>query len=234
MDNNQITVGIIGGIGPESTVDYYKSIISGYRQAKGADNYPRILINSIYMTEMLDYFAATDYPSVSALLLNSIHELKSAGAHFAVIASNTPHVVFNMIEAQSPIPLISIVEATCQRAISLTLKKVLLIGTGFTMKSSFYKQEFDHQNIALIVPPPEVQDISHHMIFPELEDGIVIPEKKAQLIALCNEIIAGEQCDGIVLGCTELPLMLSERDFNIPVLNTTQIHVDAIVERMIK
>lgn len=232
MATNSVTVGIVGGIGPESTVDYYRGIINGYRSLSDGVNYPRILINSINMTDMLARIDCNDYPGVVDLLLDAVVALKNAGASLAVIASNTPHVVFDNIQARSPIPLISIVEATCKRALALELKKILLIGTRFTMQHHFYQDEFARHGISVIVPSSADQEIIHNIIFPELEEGIVIPEKKMQIVSLCNNIIESAQCDGIILGCTELPLMLGEHDFNITVLNTTGIHIDAIVENI--
>jgi aspartate racemase len=232
MATNSLTVGIVGGIGPESTVDYYRGIINGYRSLSNGTDYPRIIINSINMTEMLELIERRDYQGVVNLLLNAVVALKSAGASFAVIGSNTPHVVFDSLQAQSPIPLISIVEATCKESLSLGLKKILLIGTRFTMQNHFYQNEFARHGITVIVPDAAEQEIIHNVIFPELEDGIVVPEKKNQVVSLCSNIIESAQCDGIILGCTELPLMLGEHDFDIAVLNTTRIHIDAIVEKM--
>jgi aspartate racemase len=225
-------VGIIGGIGPESTIDYYKNIISGYRKETGDSNYPEISITSINMTEMLSYVARQDYSKLINLLLLSISQLKNAGAEFAVIASNTPHIVFDSLKDKSPLPLISIVEETCKRAYSLALKKVLLIGTAFTMKSDFYPKGFSKYNITTVVPDEKEQKMINDIIFPELEEGIVIPAKKKQLMQICNGIIAKENIDGIVLGCTELPLMLKDNDFKIKILNTAQIHIDSIVTRL--
>ncbi|MBP1639282.1 MAG: ygeA 2 [Bacteroidetes bacterium] len=234
MVTNLHTVGIVGGIGPESTIDYYKGIINGYRSLSNDVNYPHIIVNSINMTAMLTLIDNKDYSGVTSLLLNAIVALKAAGASFAVIASNTPHVVFDDIKACSPIPLISIVEVTCNQALSLGLKKLLLIGTRFTMQNHFYQNEFRRHGIALAIPSSVDQEIVHNIIFPELEEGIVIPEKKARLVALCNEIIDKEQCDGIILGCTELPLMLHDEEFNIKVLNTAQIHVKTIVNKLLE
>lgn len=225
-------VGIIGGLGPESTIDYYKNIISIYRKETGDSNYPKIIINSINMTEMLSYIEIKDYSKLIDLLLSSISQLKNTGADFALIASNTPHIVFDQLKEKSTLPLISIVEETCKKAFSLKIKKILLIGTAFTMKSDFYQKGFSKYDIDTIVPDQNEQDIIQNIIFPELEEGIIIPEKKKQLIKICNEIINKENIDGIVLGCTELPLMIKDNDFNIKVLNTTRIHIDAVVARL--
>ncbi|MDA3941161.1 MAG: amino acid racemase [Spirochaetia bacterium] len=159
-----------------------------------------------------------------------IISLRDAGADFAVIASNTPHIVFDEVDKLSPLPLLSIVEATAQKAATLKLKKLLLIGTIFTMESTFYQNSNSNYNISVVVPSAEEQEIIYNIIFPELEEGIVIPKKKNQLINICNKIIEKENIDGRILGCTELPLMIKDDDFRIEVLNTTKIHVEGILK----
>jgi aspartate racemase len=227
-------IGIIGGIGPESTIDYYRGIISRYREKTGNDNYPVIFINSINMTEMLLYLSNRNYEELISLLVRSIGELARAGADFAAIASNTPHLVFDEVSALSPLPLISIVEETGAAAQSLGIRKALLVGTAFTMGSSFYRDCFSRRSISMLVPSAEEQERIHGIIFPELEEGIVIPEKKAALLGICNRIIAHERVDGVVLGCTELPLMVRDGDLAVTVLNTSQIHIEAIVSRLVQ
>lgn len=226
--------GIIGGIGPESTIDYYRGIISLYRQMTGDENYPRILINSINMTEMLARVSERNYGAVTDMLLGSIEALARAGADFAAIASNTPHIVFGEVSARSPLPLISIVEAAAAKARSLGIRKALLIGTAFTMASSFYRDCFSAHSIPVIVPSAGEQVEIHGIIFPELEEGIVVPEKKARLLGICDRIIAKEEPDGVVLGCTELPLMVKDGDLGVPILNTSRIHVEAIVSELMR
>ncbi len=227
-------IGIIGGIGPESTVDYYRGIISLYRELSGDGNYPAICINSVNMTEMLSYVSNENYDALISLMLASLEELARAGAELAAIASNTPHIVFDEVSTRSPLPLVSIVEAAGEKAKSLGIRKALLVGTAFTMRSSFYRDCFSRHSIPLLVPSPEEQELIHGIIFPELEEGIVIPEKKAALLGICKRIIAQEQADCVVLGCTELPLMVRDGDLDITILNTSQIHVEAIVSRLMQ
>ena len=228
-----LKIGIIGGIGPEATLYYYKNIINIYRAKTGDTNYPQIIINSINMTEMFSYIEDKNFTALIGLLLSSINELKNAGADFAVMASNTPHMVFDQVNEKSALPLISIVEKTCRKASSLNLKKVLLLGTSSTMKADFYQNIFTKNNIKVITPGLKDQDIIHNIIFPELEEGIVVPEKKEQLINICNNIIDKESIEGLILGCTEFPLMIKDDDFDIAVLNTSMIHIDAVVSKLI-
>jgi len=225
-------VGIIGGIGPASTLEYYREIVEGYRRATGARNYPKIEVNSVDMTEMLSFIEAGDYEGLVGFLLSAVRELARAGADFGAIASNTPHVVFDRVQALSPIPLISIVESTCASAVSLGLRKLLLIGTWSTMAGRFYQDTLAAAGIEAFVPSEEGRRLVHGTIFPDLEEGIVLPEKKKVLTALCGKLIDEARADGIILGCTELPLMLGAEDFDVAVLDTTRIHIDRIVERL--
>jgi aspartate racemase len=223
------TIGIIGGIGPESTVDYYRGIIARYRDLTGDDNYPPILVNSINMTAMLNLLSGRDYDALVEMLLDAIEALARAGAEIAAIASNTPHIVFDRVSPRSPLPLVSIVEAAAEKAESLGIQKALLIGTSFTMASSFYRDCFARRSIPLVVPSSAEQVAIHGIIFPELEEGIVVPEKKARLLDICDRIIEKEGVGGVILGCTELPLMVKEGDLPVCVLNTVTVHVEAIV-----
>lgn len=226
-------IGIIGGIGPESTVDYYRGIIQRYREHSGSNNFPNILINSINMSEMLLRIDAIDYNGICDLLLDSIERLKSAGASVIAISSNTVHAVYDRLASLSPLPIISIVEATCKEASDLGLRKVLLIGTQFTMQSQFYQTTFSNSSINIIVPKLEERELIQTIIFSELEEGIVSQESKKSILEICNKLITNEKCDGIILGCTELPLMFHANDFDIETLNTTSIHIEAIVKNLL-
>jgi aspartate racemase len=227
-------VGIIGGIGPASTLDYYSGIISGVRAKTNDDIYPEIVINSINMTEMLSAVQNESWEMLAGVLLSAIENLAGAGAEFAAIASNTPHIVFHAVQAESPLPLISIVDATCQYALLKGCKKVLVVGTLFTMRSGFYTQAFQKYGISAVVPSEEKQEIIHGLFFPNLENGIVIPEDKQKMLAIIKALVSEHQVDAVVLGCTELPLMIEHDDLDMMVLNTTQIHIDAIVKACVE
>lgn len=226
-------VGIVGGIGPASTLEYYREIVAGYRRVTGGTAYPKIAVNSVDMTEMLCFTESNDFDGLRDFLLRAIEELAAAGSDFAAIASNTPHIVFDEVKKRSPLPLISIVEAACDKAASLKLGNLLLIGTGFTMSHHFYQDAFEQRGIRAYVPAAPGRALVQGIIFPELEEGIVRPEQKKKLVELCSGLIQEEKADGIVLGCTELPLMLGAADFDVAVLDTTRIHIDAIVKRLV-
>jgi aspartate racemase len=222
-------IGIVGGLGPVSTMDYYSGIIHGVKAKTGDDNNPQIVIDSVNMTELLSFLFSKNWDALVNVLVKSINNLANAGAEFAAIASNTPHIVFDEVQKQSVLPLISIVDATCKYAQSHECKKALIIGTRFTMSSGFYAEAFEKYGIAAIVPSDNEQQIIHSIIFPKLEDGIVVPEDKLKMLEIVNGLRVVHDADALVLACTELPLMIKDSDVNYLILNTTQIHIEAIV-----
>ena len=228
-----MTVGIIGGLGPESTVDYYQSIIREYRRRSGGDRNPSILIASVDMGEILSYVADREYDRLVDALTGTVSSLARAGADFAAIASNTPHVVFDALRERSPIELISIVDAVCDSVRERGYRKPLLTGTLFTMSENFYGDAARKKGIQLVIPDAVDRARIHDVIFPELEEGIIVPEKKKAYLELVNSYVADGRIDSVILGCTELPLMISGGDLPVPAINTSAVHVDRIVTRLL-
>ena len=226
-------IGILGGIGPESTVEYYKRIIYGYRKLTNDANYPPLVINSINMTEMLGLVSGGDNEKLADFLAGEINKLKITGADYVAIASNTPHCVINELTESSAVPIISIVDETCGYAKEKNLKKVLLTGTIFTMKKDFYQKSFNKYDIECIVPDDDDKAKIHNIIFPNLEDGIILEKDKIAFLDICGRIIGANNVDGIVLGCTELPLLVNQNDFTISVLDTMEIHINSIVAKIL-
>jgi aspartate racemase len=228
------TLGIIGGVGPESTIDYYGSIIAQYRKLKGDGSYPQFLINSIDLKKEVDLIAANDLAGVTAFLLDEINKLARAGAEFGLIASNTPHIVFDDVQRQSPLPLISIVDATAKVAKEMNLKRVGLMGTKFTMGASFYPDTFSKYQINVVLPPEADREFIHDKYMNELVNGIFRPDTHASLLAIVDKLKRTQQVEGVILGGTELPLILRDPTHHgIPILNTTKIHVEAAVAMML-
>src|SRR6266571_7974131 len=161
------TLGIIGGLGPESTIDYYQRIIALYRERTGDGSYPEFIINSVNLKKGLDFMAANDLAGMADYLLEGIGKLARAGADFGLISANTPHIVFDDVAPKSPIPLISIVEATCAYAKSRKLKRLVLFGTRYTMQADFYPKVLSREGIDLVVPESKDQDFIHNKYFDE-------------------------------------------------------------------
>jgi aspartate racemase len=228
------TLGIIGGIAPESTVDYYRSIIALYRERKADGSYPPLLVNSIDLQRMLELIGRRDLSGLTAYLLAEISKLKRAGADWGLLASNTPHIVFEELERQSPLPLLSIVEATCRAAQARALKKVGLFGTRFTMQGGFYSEVFARYGIGVSLPEPGDQEYIHQKYMNELVQGVFREETRERLLAIVDRLAVTEGIEAVILGGTELPLILRDAPGRgIPFLDTTRIHVEEAVERIL-
>jgi aspartate racemase len=226
-------LGIIGGIGPESTVDYYQTIVGIYRARKPDGSYPALLINSVDMQRLRQAFEVNDLVAIVEYLLPELQRLQRAGAEFGLLAANTPHLVFDDLQRQSPIPLLSIVAVTCDAAKARGLKRVALFGTRFTMTAPLYPDVFSKESIAVVLPEPADQDFIHEKYLGELVNGVFLPETREGLLTIVDRMAQHSSIDGVILGGTELPLILREPEHNgIPFLNTTRIHCEAAVDRM--
>jgi aspartate racemase len=227
-------LGIIGGLGPESTVDYYRSFIAAYRSRINDGSYPHFVVNSINLTRVMAHVAAAQEDELVEMMANELEVLAHAGADLALISANTPHIAFDEIQRRSPIPIISIVEATCKEAKSRGLKRPALFGTRFTMRAGFYPSVFESAGLDVAMPPEDDQDTIHAIYMNELVPGIYKPESRAILLEIVDRMHETDGIDGVILGATELPLILREEQHSgIPFLNTTKIHIEAAIERML-
>jgi aspartate racemase len=223
-------IGIIGGIGPESTVDYYKLIIGAFHEKQSDSGYPEIIIYSADLSELSKIIDAKDWERLIEWLLERVIALQSAGAEFAVIGSNSPHIVFDQVKARSPIPMLSIIEETRKAARKRGLKNLGLLGTRLTMQSDFFSKSFAEKAMAIVVPDTADQELIHHRLFTEIELGIIKETTREELLAIIKKMVEKHSIDACILGCTELPLILTKDEFGIPFLNTTAIHAQSIVE----
>ena len=224
------TIGIIGGLGPESTIEYYRLLIAAYVERIPDGSYPSIIINSIDLKKLLEMVAANELAKLTEYLVSEIQRLARAGAECGLVAANTPHIVFDEVRRQSPIPLISIVEATCDAAKALGLRKLGLFGARFTMQGRFYPDVFSKEGIALAIPDETDRAYIHHIYFSELVKGTVLPETRERLFTIVDRLKERERIQGLILGGTELSLILRDATVQgIPVLDTSKIHAKAIV-----
>ena len=223
-------IGIIGGVGPESSIDYYRRLVAAYREQVRDGSYPPMLINSIDLNQCVHLISAGRFAELTDYLVSELQRLARAGAEVGLIAANTPHIIFHELARRSPLPLVSIVEATCAAAKAQGLKKLGLLGTRFTMQGRFYPEVFSPQGIALVAPQPAEQDYVHEKYMGELVPGIFLPETRERLLAIVDGMKEREAIQGVILAGTELPLILRDAGHKgIPFLDTTQIHVDAIL-----
>jgi aspartate racemase len=227
-------LGVIGGLGPESTIDYYGKIIALYRQCARDGSYPQFIINSINLKKGLDFIDANNLAGMADYLVDEIVKLARAGATFGLISANTPHIVFDEVASRSSIPLISIVEATCAAAKVRRLKRLALFGTRYTMQGTFYPKVFSREGIGLLVPDLGDQTYIHDKYLNELVPGRFLQETRAGLLAIVDRMKEKSDIDGVILAGTELPLILRDSEHNgTPVLDTTEIHCEAAVTEML-
>src|SRR5438094_6104255 len=208
------SLGIIGGVGPESTIEYYRNIIALYRERQRDGSYPAFIINSVDLKKGLDFMDANDLTGMADYLLEQIGKLARAGANFGLISANTPHIVFDEVASKSSLPLISIVEATCAVAKARNLKRLALFGTRYTMQANFYQKVFSRDDIELLVPDGKDQDYLHGKYFSELVVGKFLPETRAGLLSIVDRMKATSDIDGVILAGTALPLILRDWNYN--------------------
>jgi aspartate racemase len=221
------TLGIIGGIAPGSTIDYYRLVVARYRNMQPDGSYPPVLINSIDLKRVLDLVKARELNKLTEYLVAEVIKLARGGADVALLASNTPHLVFEDVQRHAPIPLISIVEATCGAAEAAGLRRVGLFGTRFTMQGRFYSDVFSRRDITVVAPSPDEQEYIHDLYLDELVHEIFKPGTRDGMMAIARRMKVRDGIEGLILGGTELPLLLrDEASADFPFLDTTAIHVE--------
>jgi len=227
-------LGLIGGTGPESTIDYYRLLTAQFRErADGAS--PHVIINSINLKQMIEWMNGGELGKVADALVAEFERLEKAGADFAALTANTPHIVFDELRQRVALPLISIVEATCARAQSVGLKTVGLFGTRYTMQAPFYPSVFSQTDVKLVLPNEEEQAYIHEKYFGELLKDKFLPETRAKFLEIAAAMKARDGIEALILGGTEIPLLLRAEEHNgIQLLDTTRIHVDRLIEEMLK
>lgn len=227
------TLGLIGGTGPESTIEYYRLLVAKYRELADG-NSPSLIINSVNLKFMIDSMTGGELDRVADYLSAAIEKLQNAGADFAALTANTPHIIFDKLQQRSSLPLISIVEATRDYVQKLGLKTVALFGTRFTMQASFYPEVFSRTGIKLVTPNEEEQTYIHAIYMGELLKDVFLPETRTKLLAIADTMHARDGIEAVILGGTELPLLLRDEEHNgIPLLDTTRIHVDRLIAELL-
>lgn len=223
--------GIVGGLGPESTIDYYRRIIAAWEREDPTSS-PSLVIDSLDIHIGLR-LAEKDHAALAEYLMTSLHRLAGAGADFIAMTANTAHLVFDDLAARSPVPLVSIVEVCAAEAQRRGLTRLTLLGTRFTMEATFYPDVFARHGIAIVPPTAAERAWVHERYVGELLRGVFKDETRDGLTSLVRRIRDDERVDGVILGGTELPLILTGPVIaDLPVLDTTALHVRAIVDRL--
>jgi aspartate racemase len=231
--NSESSVGLIGGVGPESTIDYYKRILEAWdREQPGSA--PSIVIDSLDVQTAIR-LVQSDRAALVEYLLQSVERLAGAGVNFVAMTANTAHLVFDQVAERSAVPLLSIVEACADAALARGLRRLALLGTRFTMEAAFYPDVCARRGIAVVLPNEEERAWIHQAYLGELLRGDFRDDTRQRFTSIVERLRNAEAIDGVILGGTELPLLLTTAAIaGVPALDTTAVHVAAIVERLRK
>lgn len=225
------TIGMIGGIAPASTIDYYQRLISRFQERTGQREYPSIIINSINLNQMMNLITNDELDVLVDYLSEEIFVLEKAGARVVFMASNTPHLVYDQLAKRVKTKMVSIVESTIAYAQSKGYSRLGLFGTLSTMEGDFFQEGFEANGMEIITPMPDERKFIHKIYMEELVRGRFLPESKNRLISIAQRMYNEGQIDSLILGGTELPLILKSSDIeDIELLNTTKIHVEHILD----
>lgn len=228
------TIGMIGGIAPASTIDYYQRIISRFQERTGQRDYPSLIINSINMNHMMNLINNDHLDELVDYLSEEIFVLEKAGAKVVFLASNTPHIVYRPLVSRLRTKMVSIVDSTISYAQSKGYRRLGLFGTLSTMEGEFFQEGFEAAGMEIITPMPDERKFIHKVYMEELARGRYMPETKSRLLTIANRMYQEGQIDSLILGGTELPLILKSSDMeDIELLNTTKIHVEQILDAAI-
>jgi aspartate racemase len=224
-------IGIVGGLGPESTLDYYRGIIEAFKPTYNQLGYPEIGIESVDLHSMIADAQAGAWDKIASMISDRFEILRRGGAELGAIASNTPHKVFDQVQQKTALPLLSIVEAAREHALHLGVKRLCLLGTKFTMESDFYQKAFHEAGLRVVVPNAEEIDYIQEKLFSEIEFGVINGRTRERFVSIIDRIAADRKIEAVILGCTELPLLLKPEDIGPQYIDTTAIHIAKIVER---
>jgi aspartate racemase len=228
------TIGLLGGMSWESTLNYYKAINEGVKAELGGLNSAQILLYSVNFDHIEKLQRAGEWQQMGDMLSKSAKDLEAAGANCLLICTNTMHKVAHQIEANISIPLLHIADATAAQLINDGISRVGLLGTAFTMEQSFYKNRLTEKfGIQVLVPNEEDRACVHRVIYDELCLGEIDAKSKERYLNIINKLHR-QGAEAIILGCTEIALLVSQSDTNVPLYDTTAIHADAAVKFALK
>lgn len=227
------TIGLIGGISWLSTMDYYRLLNQKVNEQLGGVSSAKILMSSIDFDEIKTLTLADDWDGLAAMMSKEAKRIQDAGADCVLIGANTMHNIADKVQAAIAIPLIHVAEETGKQISKLNLKRVALLGTKYTMQLPFYKNKLAEQGIETIIPDEADIEYINSAIYDEMGKGIFLPERKQGFIQIINQL-KSEGAEGVILGCTEIPILIKQEDSPIPVFDTTVIHATAAVDFALK
>ncbi len=223
------TIGLIGGLTWHSTLDYYRLLNELTNKALGGDHAAKIIVNSVDFAEIKLLTEKQDWDGIAVIICEAAKAIERAGANCIMIGANTMHNIADKIQAAVAIPVIHIADAVADAIKIKGLNKVALLGTKYTMQMDFYKTRLTAKNISVIIPNETGIEIINKSIYTEFSKGIFLPQRKEQYLQIINSLI-GQGAEGIILGCTEIPILIKQADCTVPVFDTTFIHAEAAVK----
>lgn len=221
-------IGLIGGLSPESTVHYYQKLCRDYNQSFGELNFPEITIESVNLQQLIRLFEKNDWDGVAATLLRALGRLKAAGADFAAILANTPHNAYDRLRDSSPLEIVTIMDATSRVLQRDQRRKVALLGTKATMEYGFFQKHFAMDGIKTLVPESCQRQELDRIIWEELSHGLIQPPSRAAAKSMIADLDR-QGAEAVVLGCTELNLLIQPQDTPLPLYDTLRLHAKAIL-----
>lgn len=223
------TIGIIGGTTWVSTLDYYKMLNQKVNSALGGYHSARLILYSIDFDDMVRFKAQGNDDALKKMILDAANKLEYAGAECLMLGANTLHMLAAFIQERIGIPLIHIGEETAKVIAAKKLGKVGLLGTRVTMEQDFYRKKLEEYNIMTIIPPEKDREYIHQSIFEEFSKEIFTDDARARYSEIIDELVSAG-AEGVILGCTEIPILMRRKTFSVPLFNTTEIHADAAVK----
>lgn len=223
------TMGLIGGMSWESSLEYYRIINEEVKVKLGGSHSAKCLLYSFDFQEIEDLQHKSEWENLTNKMVEEANNLKKAGADFIVICTNTMHLMAPDIEKATNLKVLHIAETTGEEILKRKVNKVLLLGTKFTMEAPFYREKLENKGIKVVIPKESDRQIIHNIIYKELVRGIIKEESKIQYLKIIKEM-KKDGIEGVVLGCTEIPLLIKQSDLDIEVFDTTTIHSKAAVE----
>lgn len=222
-------IGLLGGMSWESSLEYYRIMNDLVKSKLGGSHSAKCLMHSFDFHEVEELQHKSEWEALTNIMVHEAMNLKKAGADFLVICSNTMHLMVPEIEKNTGLQVIHIADATGDEIIKRQVGKVLLLGTKFIMEGTFYKERLGRKGIEVVIPDEADRQIVHDIIYQELILGVLNPDSKEKYRKIINKMIE-KGIDGVVLGCTEIPLLIQQGDVTIEVFDTTEIHSKAAVE----
>lgn len=226
-------LGLIGGTGYESTLVYYRELNRIVNEKCGGKAFPEMIIESVDLYKALGYVSAGDEDGLTAYLSAKLDALAAGGADMAALTAGTMHIVYDRLKEKSPLPLIGIPQAVCEEAKRMGYKKVGLLGTIFTMEKDFFRKSLTDSGLEVIVPDEADRELINRRITTELELGIVNKSTEEELTGIIDGLKKSCGIDAVILGCTELPLILNEHNSPVPVLDIMAIHINRLAQLIV-